>query len=167
VRVLIFGQRGWWAPGFLRVFDSRVLLKTDIRYPKDTRVFLSQLLWVAARDPSRWTLLRESSGSSGSSFVSIRLGPLDPLNKVLRDGFLCWVFPNHEPGEREPPLKNNPRSILGVVLQGGSCSSGFFFFFFRFRRPNVITGLRFCFFGLATTQLACRVQQKRAQVEAR
>ena len=44
-----------------------------------------------------------------------------------RGSFLFTMFPDQEPGGRGPPLKNHPEnwSILWVVLQGGSSSSGF------------------------------------------
>jgi len=40
--------------------------------------------------------------------------------------FVGW-FPNQEPGGRGPNLKNNPQnwSVLGIILQQGSSSSGF------------------------------------------
>ena len=47
-----------------------------------------------------------------------------------RGGFLFTVFPDQEPGGRKPPLKHYSSnwSILGVVLQGLSSSSGFLIF---------------------------------------
>jgi len=122
--------RGWWG------------LFSDMESVIESEIFLNSLIpskepYISSKEPYIWSRVwwrmwcrvwwRVLCVMKSVAESVMRTAELIEGNPPPRGGFLFTMFSDQEPGGRGPPLENHPQnwSSLGVVLQGGSSSSGF------------------------------------------